>query len=65
MTRRHTTALATLFVRACREEDGGETMEYAMTLGMLSLAAYAVARVFGTKVSDLWTRMDNALRLLG
>jgi Flp pilus assembly pilin Flp len=61
MTRRHVTALARLFVRACRDDHGGETMEYAMILGMLSLAGYAAARVFGTKITDLWTRVDAAL----
>ena len=33
-------ALAKLLVRAIREDDGGEVLEYALNLGFLAIACY-------------------------
>ena len=58
-------AMGRSFGRLARDERGGETMEYAMTLGFLAIAAYVLIRTVGGKFVDLWTRVDRALAHLG
>ena len=58
-------ALGRLFVRMLRDERGGETLEYAMTLGFLSLASYVLVQTVGIKFLDFWHRIERALQQLG
>lgn len=62
---RHLTALGRSFARLMRDERGGETMEYAMTLGFLAVASYVLIETVGTKFYDMWARIDRALAQLG
>ena len=63
--KRSTRALARLIVRAFREEDGGEVMEYAMTLGFIAVACYVFISMVGMKFVDVWQRLDRVLGELG
>ena len=63
--KRPTRALAWLLVRVVREDDGGEVMEYAMTLGFLAIACYVLVTMVGMKFVDVWTRVDRVLGALG
>ena len=65
MNRRQFRALVSLFARLGRDERGGETLEYALTLGMLSLACWVLVQVVGVKFFDFWYRIDHVLALLG
>ena len=65
MNRRRFRALVRLFARLGRDERGGETMEYALTLGMLSLACWVLVQVVGIKFFEFWSRMDRVLAQLG
>jgi len=60
MTRRFN-AVGRLFARALREERGGETMEYALVLGLLGIGAFTLVQTFGLKIRALWQRLDDAL----
>ena len=57
-------ALGKLFLRLARDERGGETLEYAMTLGFLALAVYVMVEMVGIKLFDFWHRVDHALTML-
>jgi Flp pilus assembly pilin Flp len=63
--KRPTYALGKLLVRAIREDDGGEVMEYAMTLGFLAIACYVLVTMVGMKFVDVWQRVDRVLGELG
>jgi Flp pilus assembly pilin Flp len=63
--KRQLSALGTLFVRMARDERGGETLEYAMTLGFLALASYVLVSMVGMKFVDFWHRIDRTLAQLG
>ena len=61
MNRRQIRALVKLSARLARDERGGETIEYALTLGMLSLACWVLVKVVGVKFFDFWSRIDRVL----
>ena len=63
--KRPSRALARLLVRVLREDDGGEVMEYAMTLGFLAVACYMLVTMVGMKFVDVWQRVDRVLGELG
>jgi Flp pilus assembly pilin Flp len=63
--KRKLAALGTLFARVAREEQGGECVEYAMTLGFLAVACYVAIECVGVKFFDFWHRMDRALAMIG
>ena len=64
--KRPTHALARLFVRAIREDEGGgEVLEYALNLGFLAIACYLLITMVGMKFVDLWDRVDHVLTELG
>jgi Flp pilus assembly pilin Flp len=62
--KRRATALGRLFVRIWRDEEGGESIEYAMTLGFLALGGYALVKSVGGKVVEMWHQIDTALSAL-
>ena len=65
MITRHITALVRTCARLGRDERGGETIEYAMTLGFLAMMSYAMIQMVGVKVYSMWERIDRALSQLG
>jgi hypothetical protein len=58
---RPTYALGRLLVRALREDDGGEVLEYALNLGFLAIACYLLITMVGLKFVDIWHRVDRVL----
>lgn len=58
---RPTYALGRLLVRALREDDGGEVLEYALNLGFLAIACYLLITMVGLKFVDIWQRVDRIL----
>lgn len=63
--RRQLSAAGRLFVRIWRDEQGGESLEYGFILGLLGMGAYALMHGVGSKVLDLWQRIDEALGAIG
>jgi Flp pilus assembly pilin Flp len=62
---RHLSALGRTFARLGRDEHGGETLEYAMTLGFLAVMSYVLIQTVGVKFYNVWDRIDRALAMLG
>jgi Flp pilus assembly pilin Flp len=58
---RRFTAVGRLFARCMRDERGGETVEFALTVGLVGAGAYAYTESMGVKVRMLWQRLDDAL----
>jgi Flp pilus assembly pilin Flp len=44
-----------------RDEQGGETIEYALILGTICIAALAVIGTVGTKVLARWTSVNSSM----
>jgi hypothetical protein len=61
---RHIGALAQLFVRLGRDDRGGETLEYSLTLGFFALLCYVLMSMVGLKFVDFWYRIDRAFTML-
>ena len=47
--------------RLIADEVGGETMEYALVLGLIVVAAIAVVGAVGTRVVARWTSVNGTL----
>lgn len=47
--------------RLARDERGGETIEYALVLGLVIVVAIAVIGAFGVKVLARWTSVNSSL----
>jgi Flp pilus assembly pilin Flp len=47
--------------RLLTDEAGGETMEYALILGLILVAAIAVIGAVGTRVLTRWTSANSSL----
>jgi len=43
------------------DEEGGETIEYALVLGLIIVVAIAVIGTVGTKVLARWTSVNSSL----
>lgn len=52
-------------VRLCRDEQGGEVLEYALTLGFLAVTCFVLIQMVGLKLFNFWQKVDYALYLLG
>lgn len=65
MITRHLTALGRSLVRLGRDDRGGETFEYAMTLGFLAVMCYVLIQTVGIKFYNVWDRIDRTLAMLG
>jgi Flp pilus assembly pilin Flp len=47
--------------RLARDERGGETIEYALVLGLVIVVAIAVIGTFGVKVLARWTSVNSSM----
>jgi hypothetical protein len=63
--KRRLSKVCRLLVRLGRDEQGGEVLEYALTLGFLALTCYVLVQMVGLKFFNFWGRIDRALYLLG
>src|SRR5437867_2525473 len=54
-------ALKELSAKLVRDENGGETIEYALILGLIIVVAIAIIGTVGTKVVGRWTSVNNTL----
>jgi len=50
-----------IFTRLLADECGGETIEYALVLGLIIVAAIAIIGTVGTKVAGRWTSVGSSL----
>jgi Flp pilus assembly pilin Flp len=50
-----------LIGRVVRDEQGGETIEYALVLGLVIVVAIAVIGAFGVKVLARWTSVNSSM----
>ncbi len=50
-----------LFVNLFCDDSGGEVMEYALVLGLISVVAIAVIGSFGTKALARWTSVNSKM----
>lgn len=58
---RHLSALGRSFARLVKDEQGGETLEYALTLGFLALICFVLVQSVGIKFYHVWDRIDRTL----
>jgi Flp pilus assembly pilin Flp len=63
--KRHLSKVTRLFVRLAKDEQGGEVLEYALTLGFLALSCYVMVQMVGVKFFNFWDRINYTLYLLG
>lgn len=47
--------------RLCRDDRGGETLEYALIAGLICVAAIAVLGKVGGKVLGRWNSLNSSL----
>ncbi len=50
-----------LLSRLVRDETGGETIEYALIMGLIIVTAIAVIGTVGVKVLARWTNVNSSL----
>ena len=50
-----------LWTRLILEEEGATAVEYAMIIGLIALATFAVYRAVGEKVFSILNRMQQSL----
>jgi pilus assembly protein Flp/PilA len=50
-----------LFNRFVREEEGQDLIEYALLLGIITIAAVVTIGLIGTKVGALYTKAEGAI----
>jgi Flp pilus assembly pilin Flp len=50
-----------LLQRLCRDEAGGEVLEYALVAGLIVLAAIGVVTTVGTKVLARWNSVNSKM----
>ena len=53
--------LATKFAQLLKDNRGGETIEYALILGLVIVTAIAVIGAVGTRVVARWTSTNSSL----
>lgn len=51
-----------LMKRFISEEEGQGLVEYALIIGLVSLACIITLGAFGTKISDVWAGITGKLR---
>ena len=47
--------------RLAQDEGGGEVIEYALVLGLISIVAITLIASFGTKVVARWATVNSSL----
>jgi Flp pilus assembly pilin Flp len=50
-----------LLTEMCRDERGGEVLEYALVAGLIVIAAISMIRAVGTKVLAKWTSLNSSV----
>ncbi len=55
------TCVKNTLVRLAGDQAGGETMEYALILGLILVACIVVIGAVGTKVLARWTSVNSSL----
>jgi Flp pilus assembly pilin Flp len=50
-----------VFGQLLRDDRGGETIEYALVLGLVIVVAIAVIGAFGVKVLARWTSVNSSM----
>ena len=55
------TSITNRISRVLADDSGGEVIEYALILGMISIAAIVVIGAFGTKVLGRWGSVNSSL----
>jgi Flp pilus assembly pilin Flp len=50
-----------LISRFITEDNGAETVEYALVLGLLAVAAVVAIGIVGTSVSSVFTRINGSM----
>ena len=63
--KRQISVLGSLFSRLVTDEQGGEVIEYALTLGLVSTACVLMVRTIGSQFHEIWDRIDRALAMIG
>ena len=53
--------MLSLFARFCRDESGGEVLEYALVAGLIVVAAIAVIGKVGGKVLARWNSLNSSM----
>jgi pilus assembly protein Flp/PilA len=53
--------MAKVLSSLCRDESGGEVLEYALVAGLIVIAAIAIISSVGTKVLAKWTSLNSHL----
>lgn len=54
-------SIRNMLVRAWREEQGGEVLEYALIVGLIVVAAIATITAVGTKLLAKWQGVDSSM----
>ncbi len=54
-------ALKSSFRQLWKDETGGETIEYALIMGLIIVACIAIIGSVGTKVLARWTSVNSSL----
>lgn len=54
-------SIRNMLVRAWRDEQGGEVLEYALIVGLIVVAAIATITAVGTKLLAKWQNVDSSL----
>lgn len=63
--KRHFSVVGILFSQLVKDEQGGEVIEYALTLGLVAAACVLMVQTIGAKFYDIWERIDRALAMIG
>jgi Flp pilus assembly pilin Flp len=53
--------ISSLFSKVVRDENGTETLEYAIVLGLIIVAALGLVLAVGTKASARWTSVNTKM----
>jgi Flp pilus assembly pilin Flp len=53
--------LTSTFRRLVTDDSGGETIEYALVLGLIIVTAIAVIGAVGTRVVARWTSVNSSM----
>lgn len=50
-----------VLIQLCRDDRGGEVLEYALVSGLIVIAAISIIRQVGTKVLAKWTSLNSSM----
>lgn len=52
---------ASIFKALAQDDAGGEVIEYAIVLGLISIAAISLIAAYGTKVVARWNSVNSSM----